>query len=120
MATPWRRDPLSKHAYGSATSDQAALRREQDRAAGGRRQRVLDLLDGRTALGRVRLVRRRRARRVYAVLVWNDSGRQELLIAEVTEASRFGNLRTGWDLVQRHGLADPANRGAWPEAKRRL
>lgn len=55
---------------------------EQDNASNGNRRLVID--EDHKATGRVKLVRKRHARRLYAVLVWDHNRRFELPLGEVT------------------------------------
>ncbi|MFE3317552.1 very short patch repair endonuclease [Nocardia sp. NPDC059195] len=70
---------------------------EQDRAAGGRNHRNVDLGDGRFARGSIYLRVYRRTRRIRAYLRWSRDGKsEERYICEVTHDSRKDNLIQAW------------------------
>lgn len=76
---------------------------EQDRAAGGRGRRGVDLGDGRFARASISLRLYRRTRRVRAYLRWSRDGKtHERYVCEVKHDSRGKNLaeawRRAWDL----------------------
>lgn len=93
----WRSPPhQSRQAYAA----------EQDLAAGGRENRVVQLSRG-TALASVALRRKTDRRRVYAYLRWSDRGKTiERYIGQVNKPSRTTNLCEAWQLVARRGLID--------------
>lgn len=70
---------------------------EQDRAAGGRNRRCIDLGDGRFARGSITLRVYQRTRRIRAYLRWSCDGKsEERYICEVTHDSRKNNLIQAW------------------------
>ncbi|MDT0377209.1 very short patch repair endonuclease [Streptomyces sp. DSM 42041] len=78
---------------------------EQDRAAGGRHRRMVDLGDGRVARGSITLRLPSRARRVRAALRWSQDGASpERYLGEVDHDTRFANLVEGWRLAHAAGL----------------
>lgn len=111
----WRQNKLDDYAYRPVHQTRHILQEEQDRASGGDRQ--LSLPDSKIATARIKLVRKRHARRVYAVLIWDHTGkRTELHLGEVVSASREVNLRRAWAYVHKHDLLTPAGRAAWSAA----
>ncbi|KXO92577.1 Uncharacterised protein (plasmid) [Tsukamurella tyrosinosolvens] len=94
---------------------------EQDVAAGGEVRRRVVCDDGRVALGRVKLNRRRKARRTYAFLIWREHGeRRELMLGEATARTFPANLRAAWDLVHAHRLTTAEGRRTWPQTRHQL
>jgi DNA mismatch endonuclease (patch repair protein) len=82
-----------------------AASREQDRAAGGRELRLVDIGDQATACGSVALKLLPKQRRIRAYLRWSVHGRTETAyIGEVTESTRAANLRSAWDKARAAGL----------------
>jgi DNA mismatch endonuclease, patch repair protein len=81
--------------------------REQDEAAGGRNQRLIQLPGDRTALASVALRLLPRSRRIYAYLRWSDNGKTcERYICEVINAARDKNLRAAWCVAREKRLTD--------------
>ncbi|WP_454162309.1 hypothetical protein [Gordonia iterans] len=94
---------------------------EQDTAAGGELRRRIICDDGTIALGRIKLARRRKARRTYAFLIWRDHGRRhEVMLGEVIARSFSVNLRASWHLVHEHRLNTREGRLAWPQTRHPL
>lgn len=86
----WRCPP------GMSKADRAT---EQDRAAGGRKNRAVSV-GTQTILVSVALRRKRDGRRVYAYLRWSDRGRTaERYLGEVNRTTRAGNLAQAWGLA---------------------
>jgi DNA mismatch endonuclease (patch repair protein) len=86
----WRCPP------GLTRAERAA---EQDRAAGGRENRIVTF-DDQIVLASVALRRKRDGRRVYAYLRWSDRGRTaERYLGEVDRATRAANLAQAWRLA---------------------
>ncbi|MEU2043282.1 very short patch repair endonuclease [Nocardia niwae] len=78
---------------------------EQDRAAGGRDRRCVDLGDGRFARASVSLRVYRRTRRIRAYLRWSRDGKsEERYICEVTHDSRKDNLVQAWRRAREQNL----------------
>ncbi|MEV6363199.1 very short patch repair endonuclease [Nocardia asteroides] len=78
---------------------------EQDRAAGGRHHRSVDLGDGNFARASVSLRVYRRTRRIRAYLRWSQDGKSvERYICEVTLNSRRDNLVQAWRQAHEQGL----------------
>lgn len=70
---------------------------EQDRAAGGRNRRSVDLGQGSFARASISLRLYRRTRRIRAYLRWSQNGKtQERYICEVEHDSRGRNLAEAW------------------------
>ncbi|KXO93848.1 hypothetical protein AXK56_21910 [Tsukamurella pulmonis] len=94
---------------------------EQDTAAGGEVRRRIICDDGVIALGRIKVARRRKARRTYAFLIWRERGRRrELMLGEVVARTFPANLRDAWDLVHVHRLTTREGRLAWPQIREQL
>jgi len=86
----WRSPP------GLTRAERAA---EQDKAAGGRKNRMV-IVSGQAILCSVALRRKRDGRRVYAYLRWSNHGRTaERYLGEVDEATRSENLARAWSLA---------------------
>ncbi|MEU9268656.1 very short patch repair endonuclease [Streptomyces sp. NPDC048251] len=93
-----------------------ALSTEQDKAAGGRTGRYVDLGDGRYALASIRLKVFPRTRRIRAYLRWSDGGRSPArYICEVCDSTRARNLAAAWAEAKARGLvvAKPPPDGSW-------
>lgn len=83
----------------------AAPSREQDRAAGGRSRRMVNLGDGRHALASVSLRVYPNTRRIRAVLRWSQDGKSpERYLGEVDQNTRAANLAEAWELARTSGL----------------
>ena len=79
--------------------------REQDRAAGGRRRRLVSLGDGRSARASVTLRVYPNTRRVRAALRWSEDGKSpERYLGEVDHDTRAANLAEAWKRAQAAGL----------------
>lgn len=97
--TAWRSPP------GLSRAERAA---EQDRAAGGRENRIVNA-GGQAVLGSVALRRKHDGRRVYAYLRWSDHGSTaERYLGEVDEATRAENLAQAWRLAAAGGASQPS------------
>ena len=78
---------------------------EQDRAAGGRHHRMVELGDGRFARASVSLRLYRSTRRIRAYLRWSKDGEtQERYICEVAHEWRGANLAEAWRLASERGF----------------
>ncbi|MFJ3505291.1 very short patch repair endonuclease [Streptomyces sp. NPDC090135] len=78
---------------------------EQDRAAGGRGRRSVDLGDGRYARASIALKLYRRTRRIRAYLRWScDGATRERYVCEVDHPTRGENLVEAWSQARRMGL----------------
>lgn len=78
---------------------------EQDRAAGGRHIRWVDLGKGRLATASVALRVYSKTRRVRAYLRWSDQGRtKERYLGEVDATTRARNLAEAWKLAKTSDL----------------
>lgn len=90
-------------------SNKQSLALEQDHAAGGRDNRVMQ---DSGALARV--VLQARNRRLYAELRWQiDKKQHSRYLGEVAAANRAANLAAGWQLAHDRGLtttSDTANK----------
>lgn len=73
---------------------------EQDRAAGGRLARAVDIGEGRYARASIALRLYRGTRRVRAYLRWSQEGEtQERYVGEVDAATRAANLTQAWQMA---------------------
>lgn len=82
-----------------------ALSAEQDKAAGGRHRRVVDLGNGRVAHASVSLRILPKTRRIRASLRWGDGRKSpERYLGEVEQGTRSANLAEGWRLAWAKGL----------------
>ncbi|MFI6170079.1 very short patch repair endonuclease [Nocardia sp. NPDC051052] len=78
---------------------------EQDRAAGGRNKRNVDLGGGRLARASITLRLYRRTRRIRAYLRWSRDGKtEEKYVCEVGNDSRRGNLAEAWQRAREKGF----------------
>ncbi|WP_432161504.1 very short patch repair endonuclease [Streptomyces sp. NRRL F-5630] len=78
---------------------------EQDRAAGGRNQRNVDLGDGRLARASITLRMYRSTRRIRAYLRWSKDGKtEERYVCEVESDTRKQNLAEAWRQARAKGL----------------
>ncbi len=78
---------------------------EQDRAAGGRHRRTVDLGDGRYACASIYLKLLPKTRRIRAYLRWSDRGRSPArYVGEVDHETREENLAQGWRMAMERGL----------------
>ncbi|MFF3257081.1 very short patch repair endonuclease [Actinacidiphila glaucinigra] len=78
---------------------------EQDRAAGGRLARAVDIGEGRYARASIALRLYRSTRRIRAYLRWSHEGEtQERYIGEVDAATRAANLAQAWEMAHAAGL----------------
>ncbi|WP_416562980.1 DNA mismatch endonuclease Vsr [Nocardia testacea] len=74
---------------------------EQDDAADGRENRVVELGNGRTALASIELKLYPRTRRIRAYIRWSDGGRTvSRYICEVDSVTRQENLVRAWNAVR--------------------
>ncbi|MBN3929387.1 very short patch repair endonuclease [Streptomyces verrucosisporus] len=77
---------------------------EQDRAAGGRLARAVDLGEGQYARASIALRLYRSTRRIRAYLRWSQEGEtQERYIGEVDAATRAANLAQAWKMARAAG-----------------
>jgi DNA mismatch endonuclease Vsr len=99
----WKDRPTPERAYRRRQSTSPTA--EQDRAAGGRNRRLVDLGDGRYARASVTLRLYRRTRRIRAYLRWWDGTRSpEEYLGEVDRDTRAANLAEAWRLARAAGL----------------
>ncbi|TLQ48346.1 very short patch repair endonuclease [Streptomyces marianii] len=110
MAAPesgrWKEKPPPTKAWkGKQGRSRAILAAEQDRAAGGRNRRMVDLGDGRFARASIELKLLPRTRRIRAYLRWSDKGRSPAeYVGEVTNDTRSANLAQAWGMARAAGL----------------
>lgn len=113
----WKDKPPPARAWkGKPGLNRAARSAEQDRAAGGRERRIVDLGDGRTARASVQLKVLPKTRRIRAYLRWSDGGRSpERYLGEVSETTRARNLAAAWHMAFEQGLviAPDASGDSW-------
>lgn len=77
---------------------------EQDRAAGGRHTRAVDVGEGRYARASVALRLYRSTRRIRAYLRWSEEGEtRERYVGEVNAATRAANLTQAWAMARAAG-----------------
>lgn len=99
---------------------QAAVAAEQDRAAGGRHRRSVDLGGGRVARASVELRVLSRTQSVHAYLRWSDGGKsRSRQLGEVTEDTRAKNLASAWQRARTSGLLleDRRPAGSWASSR---
>ncbi|MDH6703552.1 DNA mismatch endonuclease Vsr [Kitasatospora sp. MAA19] len=113
----WKHDPPPDRAWkGRPHRTREALAAEQDRAAGGRHRRSVDLGDGRFARASVELKVLPDTRRIRAYLRWSDAGKSPArYLGEVEHDTRAANLAEGWSLAWQKGLLteEPPVEGSW-------
>ncbi len=101
----WKDSLPPERAYKRRAAS-AAPSVEQDRAAGGRERRCVDLGDGRYARASVALKLYRRTRRIRAYLRWSQEGStRERYVCEVDHPTRHQNLAEAWRRAHEMGLA---------------
>ena len=84
---------------------QAENASEQDRAAGGREQRLVPRADGSSATASIALKHWTGSRRVYAYLRYWEEGRTAVrYVGDVTSDSRDDALRKAWRIARKKGL----------------
>ena len=77
---------------------------EQDRAAGGRLARAVDIGEGRYARASIALRLYRSTRRIRAYLRWSQEGEtRERYVGEVDAATRAANLAQAWEMARAAG-----------------
>lgn len=107
MATRWREAPPDESAWrppkGMTAAERAA---EQDRAAGGRANRMITIAPDRRVLASVYLRLPPRSRRVYAYMRWSEGRKtREKYICQVGEPTREENLAEAWRrILARHAF----------------
>ncbi|MGW4644964.1 very short patch repair endonuclease [Kitasatospora sp. NPDC004289] len=113
----WKHDPPPGRAWkGRPGRTREALAAEQDRAAGGRHRRSVDLGDGRFARASVELKVLPDTRRIRAYLRWSDAGKSPArYLGEVEHGTRAANLAEGWSLAWQKALLteEPPAEGSW-------
>lgn len=99
----------------SGRSD-AAIRAEQDRAAGGGHRRAIRTVSGQYVLGVVTLRRSTSSDRIFATLRWRHGGRSfSRSLGHVTQPTRLANLTEAWTRAHTQELANdvPLPPGSW-------
>ncbi|RLL70526.1 very short patch repair endonuclease [Streptomyces sp. Z26] len=89
---------------------------EQDRAAGGRHTRAVDVGGGRYARASIALRLYRSTRRIRAYLRWSQEGEtREQYVGEVDAATRAANLRQAWSMARTAGYVTTESlpSGSW-------
>lgn len=112
--SPWKDKPPPERAWKRRTGTSPTD--EQNRAAGGRHRRTVDLGDGRYACASVSLRVWAKTRRIRAFLRWSDNGDSpEISLGEVEHGTRRANLAEAWDRAWERGLLveEPAPSGSW-------
>lgn len=99
----WKDEPPPDRAWKRRPGTSPS--REQDRAAGGRDRRLVDLSDGRQAHASVTLRVYPNTRRIRAVLRWYQDGKSpERYLGEVEHNTRAANLTEAWERARAKGL----------------
>jgi DNA mismatch endonuclease Vsr len=102
------RRPSTRAWKGAAGRSREAVVAEQDRAAGGRHRRWVDLGEGRFARASVELKVLPSTRRIRAYLRWSDGGRSTArYLGEVEHPGRPANLAEGWRLAWERDMLSP-------------
>lgn len=113
----WNQAPPSDRAWkGRPSRSRTAIAAEQDRAAGGRHRRLVDLGQGRVARASVELKVLPGTRRIRAYLRWSDSGKSPArYLGQVEHETRAENLAEGWRMAREKGLLteEPVAEGSW-------
>jgi hypothetical protein len=92
------------------TRNRAEAIQEQNKAAGGEAARRIQLSDGSSRSASVELKRVNGHHRIYAYLRYSNQGRTiSRYIGQVSQSSRFENLKQAWSLVHHQNLE--ANEG---------
>jgi DNA mismatch endonuclease Vsr len=100
----WKDNLPPERAY-KRRAGAAAPAVEQDRAAGGRNRRNVDLGNGRLARASITLRLYQRTRRIRAYLRWSQGGKtEERYVCEVEFDSRKQNLAEAWRQARAKGL----------------
>jgi DNA mismatch endonuclease (patch repair protein) len=89
---------------------------EQDRAAGGRLVRAVEIGEGRYARASIALRVYRSTRRIRAYLRWSQEGEtRERYVGEVDAATRAANLAQAWEMAHTAGYvtAESLPPGSW-------
>ncbi|WP_308284158.1 very short patch repair endonuclease [Streptomyces buecherae] len=113
----WKHDPPPDRAWkGRPGRARSAIAAEQDRAAGGRHRRSVDLGKGRFARASVELKVLPDTRRIRAYLRWSDGGKSPArYLGQVEHDTRAANLAEGWKMAWEKGLLteEPPAEGSW-------
>lgn len=89
---------------------------EQDRAAGSRLTRAVEIGEGRYARASIALRVYRRTRRIRAYLRWSQEGdTREQYVGEVDASTRAANLAQAWEMAHAAGYVttEPLPPGSW-------
>lgn len=87
------------------TRSRAEATQEQNEAAGGEAARRVQLFDGSSRSASVELKRVNGYHRIYAYLRYSIQGRTtSRYIGQVSQSSRFENLKQAWSLAQHQNL----------------
>ncbi|MFE9555430.1 very short patch repair endonuclease [Streptomyces sp. NPDC006703] len=117
----WKDKPPPDRAWkGRAGRSRDAVAAEQDRAAGGRHRRVVDLGDGRFARASVELKLLPSTRRIRAYLRWSDQGKSPAkYLGQVEHDTRAANLSEAWERAWTKGLLieEPQEEGSWASSR---
>jgi DNA mismatch endonuclease, patch repair protein len=113
----WNEELPPERAWrGKAGRSRASLSAEQDRAAGGRDNRMVPVGNGRWARASIELKVLPQTRRIRAYLRWSEKGRSPTIyLGEVGHSVRSSNLKAGWELARSAGLLSeqPNPPGSW-------
>ena len=109
----WQPPSALRSAYRSPTAATATERRaEQDRAAGGRAARAVQLGNGRSSIASVELKALPKSRRVYAYLRHTEQGRTvSRYLGEPAGETRAEALADAWRIARERGLLDDPRAG---------
>lgn len=115
MAARWNVNPPSPAAWRAQPGMSAAERGvEQDKAAGGRENRVVELKSGRLVLASVCLRAPPKSRRLYAYMRWSEGRKtRERYICEVAAATRAENLALAWQAASAKASPDVKRKESW-------
>ncbi|WP_308407162.1 very short patch repair endonuclease [Streptomyces sp. APSN-46.1] len=113
----WKHDcPPDRAWRGRPGRSREVLAAEQDRAAGGRHRRSVDLGDGRFARASVELKVLPATRRIRAYLRWSDGGKSPArYLGQVEHGTRGANLAAAWKMAWEKGLLaeEPLAADSW-------
>lgn len=105
----WKDKPPPSRAWKGRARTRQGRAAEQDRAAGGRSLRYIDLGDGRHACASIELKVYTKTRRIRAYLRWSDKGKSPAVyVGEVDRDTRAENLAAAWEAAKSRGLLVPA------------
>ncbi len=118
MATRWSQSRPDDSAWRAPKGMSASQRSdEQDRAAGGRDNRIVVINSRRSVLASICLRLPPESRRVYAYLRWSDGRKtRERYVCQVSGSTREDNLRQAWNHVRAMGAIRPVPATSWAKS----